>query len=111
MGDAELGRDLAGVMDVLTRAAGAGAVGCGAVIVKLQRHADDVVARLLHEARHDRGVDAPGHGDDDACRCAGRGEAQIDVHGSGPTPNPIMQTRVDLLPNLKETQGCDLADF
>ena len=54
------------VVDVLARAAGALAVGRGAVVVELQRHADDVVALGLEQRGRHRGVDAAGHGDDDA---------------------------------------------
>ena len=38
----------------------------GAVIIKLQRNADDVIARLLQHRRDDARIDAAGHGDDDA---------------------------------------------
>ena len=44
MGDAEPLGDRAGIVDVLAGAAGALAMGRRAVIVKLQRHADHVVA-------------------------------------------------------------------
>ena len=58
--------DRARVMDVLAGAAGALAVGGGAVVVKLQRDADDVVALGLKQRRRDRGIDAARHGDDHA---------------------------------------------
>ena len=35
-----------------------------AVVVKLQRHADDIVAFLLEQCGHDRGVDSARHCDD-----------------------------------------------
>ena len=37
-----------------------------AMIVKLQGHADDIVALLLEQRRHDRGVDPARHRNDDA---------------------------------------------
>ena len=58
----------AGVMDVAAGAAGALAMGRGAVIVKLQRDADDVVSGVGQKRRGDRGIDAARHGDDDARR-------------------------------------------
>ena len=77
MRDAERLGDAAGVVDVLAGAAGALAVHGGAVVVELQRDADDVVALALQQRRDDRGIDAARHGDDDARRrrgpSAGRG--------------------------------------
>ena len=58
--------DAARVVDVLARAAGALAVGRCAVIVKLQRHPDHVVALRLEQRGGHRRIDAAGHGDDDA---------------------------------------------
>ncbi len=58
--------DHARVVDVAAGAAGALAMGGGAMIVKLQRHADDVIAFGLEQGGRDRGIDAAGHGDDDA---------------------------------------------
>ena len=58
--------DRAGVVDVLAGAAGALAVGRRAMVVELQRHADDVIALGLEQRRRHRGIDAAGHGDDDA---------------------------------------------
>ena len=58
----------AGVMDVAAGTAGALAVGRRAVIVKLQRDADDVVAGVRQDRRGDRGIDAARHGDDHARR-------------------------------------------
>ena len=65
MRDADALGDRARVMDVAPGAAGALAVGGGAVVVKLQGHADDVVALRLEQRGRDRGIDAAGHGDDD----------------------------------------------
>ncbi len=79
MRDAELGGDLAGVVDVLAGAAGAGAVRGGAVVVELQRHADDVVARPLHQPGNDGRIDAARHGDDDARLGARWGKAEVEI--------------------------------
>ena len=57
--------DIARVVDVLAGAAGALAMGRRAMVVKLQRDADDVVALRLQQRSRGRGVDAAGHGDDD----------------------------------------------
>ena len=66
MGNAEPFGDAAGVFDILTGAAGAGPVGGRAMIVELQRHADDIVALALQKTGDDGGIHASGHGDDDA---------------------------------------------
>jgi hypothetical protein len=71
MGDAEPVRDRPRIVDVLTRAAAPGPLHRGAMIVKLERHADHFRARPRGERGHDRAVDAARHGDDDpglACR-------------------------------------------
>ena len=64
MGNAELGGDVAGVVDILAGAAGALAVGGRAMIVELERDADDVVALGLQQRSRSRGIDATRHGDD-----------------------------------------------
>ena len=75
--------DIAGIVDVLPGAAGALAMGGGAMIVELQRDADDVVTfRLQQRSRH-RGIDAAGHGDDDPCVLRTAFEIQTIEHGSG----------------------------
>ena len=53
MRNAEPFGDVARVVDILPGAAGALAVGGGAVVVELQRDADDVVAFALHSAAVD----------------------------------------------------------
>ena len=65
MRDADPLGDIAGVVDVVAGAAGALAVGRGAMIVELQRDADHVVALGLQQRSRHRGVDAAGHGDHD----------------------------------------------
>ena len=71
VGEAQLVRDLFGVVDVLSRAAGlalddaAREVGL-AHIVKLQGDADDIVAFLMQERGHDGRIHAAGHGNDHA---------------------------------------------
>src|SRR5262249_56362413 len=64
VGDADPLRHRARVIDVLAGAAGTFAVGRGAMVVELQRDADDVVALGLEQRRRDRGIDATRHGDD-----------------------------------------------
>ena len=75
--------DAARVVDVLSGAAGALAVRRRAVVVELQRHADDVIALGLEQRSGHRRVDAARHGDDDA----GVLRAAVDIeavgHGSG----------------------------
>ena len=80
MRNAERLGDAAGVVDVLAGAAGALAVRRLAVIVELQRHADDVVAGALQQAGDDRGIDAAGHGDDDAGPLRAAGKIEIGKH-------------------------------
>ena len=58
-------RDAAGILDVLPRAASTFARSGLAVIVELQRDADDVVALALQKRCHQRAVDAARHGDHD----------------------------------------------
>lgn len=72
--------DAAGVVDILTGAAGAGPVHRRAMIVKLQRDAENVVALAFEKPRHDGRVDAAGHGDDDA-RIFGLAVKIETVHG------------------------------
>ena len=76
MRDAEALGGGARVVDVLAGAAGALALDRRAVVVELQRHADDVVALALEQRGHDRGVHAAGHGRDDARLPGGLGEIQ-----------------------------------
>src|SRR5215831_10149804 len=66
VGNADALRHRARVIDILAGAAGALAMGRGAMVVELQRDADDVVALGLEQRRRDRGVDATRHGDDHA---------------------------------------------
>jgi hypothetical protein len=66
MRDAESISNTTGVVDVLARAAAALAPGGASMIVKLQRHADDVMPGCLHDRSRNRTVDTTGHGDDDA---------------------------------------------
>jgi hypothetical protein len=75
--------DIARVMDVLTGAAGALAMGGRAMIVELQRDADDVVALGLQQRGRHRGIDPAGHGDDDPGILGAAVEVQTVEHGSG----------------------------
>src|SRR6185369_370851 len=85
------------VVDVLAGAAGALAVGRRAVVVKLQRHADDVIALRLEQRRGHRGVDAARHGDDNAgvLRPAGKVEAveHATYYMDGPSPRNDRRAR------------------
>ena len=81
--------DVAGVVDVLPGAAGALAVRRRPMVVKLQRHADDVIALLLQKRGGHRRVDAAGHGDDDAGVLRAPFEVETVAHsGSGPGRAP-----------------------
>ena len=66
MRNAERLGDAPRIGDILAGAARAGAMGGRAVIVELQRHADDVIAFALQEAGDDREIDAARHRHDDA---------------------------------------------
>jgi hypothetical protein len=76
MRHAEARRDIAGVVDVLPCAARALAMRGDAVIVKLHRQSDDVVTLAREQCRHDAGVDAARHRDDDARVRRRLGQAQ-----------------------------------
>ena len=76
MRDGEALRDVARVVDVLAGAAGPFAVRRRAVVVKLHGHADDVIALARQQGGHDAGIDAAGHGDDDARVRGGLWQAQ-----------------------------------
>ena len=75
MRDAQRSGHAARVIDVLAGAAGAFAVDGGAVVVKLQGHADHVIALGLEQRGGHRGIDAAGHGDDDT----GVGRAAVEI--------------------------------
>ncbi len=72
--DADALGDGARIVDVLPRAAGALAMGRRAMVVELQRHADDVIALALEERRRHRRIHAARHRHDDAgvLRLAGK---------------------------------------
>ena len=53
------------IVDVATRAAGALAADGLAVVVELQRHADDVIALARQQRGDNRGIHPARHGDDD----------------------------------------------
>ena len=74
--------DAARVVDVLAGAAGALAMGRRAVVVELQRDADDVIALGLEQRGGHRGIDAAGHGDDDAGVLRAAFEIEGIAHGS-----------------------------
>ena len=66
MRNADRLRHAAGIVDVLAGAAGAFAMGGGAVVVELERDADDIVALALEQGCDDGRIHAARHGDDDA---------------------------------------------
>ena len=72
----------AGVMDVLTRTARAFAVHGLAMVIELQGHAHDLIARTMQHRRHDRAVHAAGHGRHHAM--VGRLAAQIEKFARQP---------------------------
>src|SRR5262245_44822483 len=80
MRNADAFRNAARVIDVLTGAAGPLAVGRGAMIVELQGDPDDVIALRLEQGGRDRGIDATGHGDDDASVCGPAVEVETVGH-------------------------------
>ena len=75
--------DIAGIVDVAPGAAGALAMGGRAMVVKLQRDADDVVALGLQQRSRHRRIDAAGHGDHDPGVLRTAFEIQTVEHGSG----------------------------
>ncbi len=78
------------VMDVAAGAAGALAMRCRAVIVKLQRDADDVVAGVRQDRGGDRGIDATGHGDNHARRRRRSLDVeQVRSHAAVPGRRPV----------------------
>ena len=64
--DAEAGGGKTRIMYVLSGATRSFAVNRRAMVVKLQRHADHLVALLFEKSGHDRGVDPARHRDDHA---------------------------------------------
>jgi hypothetical protein len=80
MSDAEPLGDLGGIVDILPRAAAAGARHRRTVIVELERHPDHFGAAPRGERGHHRAVDAAGHRDDDARALCGPGQLPIDLH-------------------------------
>ena len=80
MRNAERLADAARIVDVLAGAAGAGAVHGRAMIVELQRDAENIVALALQNAGDDGTVDAARHGNDDA-RIFGLAVKIETVHG------------------------------
>ena len=65
MRDAHLIGDIARIMDVLARAAGALLLDGGAVIIELQRDPDHVIALIGQHGGDDRAVDPARHGGHD----------------------------------------------
>jgi hypothetical protein len=63
-------------VDILPRAACTLLGQRRAVVIKLQRDAHHVIALVLQHRRHDRGIDAARHGDDDPRVGGGLGQAK-----------------------------------
>lgn len=80
MRDSDGGGGAPRVVNVLAGTAGALAPHRLAVIVELQRDADDVEARLLQQCRRDGGINAPRHGADHADRRGLAGKADRFTH-------------------------------
>ena len=78
MGKAQPVGDVAGIADVAAGAAGPRPVGSRAVVVKLKRDADHVVARPLQKPGHDGGIDPARHRHHDAGFVAGLAEVKVE---------------------------------
>ena len=90
MGNAEALGDAGGVVDVAPGTAGAVAPCGGAMVVELQRNADDFKPALDQQGRGHRRVDPAGHRDDHPV--AGRVARQIEVwQAHDCASNPICQ--------------------
>ena len=73
-----------------------------AMVVELQRDAHDVVTGRFDQTGHDGGIDAAGHGDDDARAPALSREAEVDVdHGSSLQAATIAQSTAAASRHLK----------
>ncbi len=94
MRDAELLGDIARILDVAPRAAGAGAMRRGAMIIELKGDADHLVAGARQQSRNDRRINAAGHRDNHACLLCRLGNVQsvqshshlAGIQGSGNDP-------------------------
>jgi hypothetical protein len=84
MGNADGIGHIARVVDVLPRAAGALLLDGGAVIVKLQRDADHVIAFGLQHRSHNGAVDAARHGRHNTGFMGGLGKSKRIDAASGP---------------------------
>ena len=82
MGNAKPGGDVAGVVNVTAGAAGALAMSRRAMVVKLQRDSDHVIALGLEQRSRHRRIDAAGHGDHDAGVLGTAFEIETALHGS-----------------------------
>ena len=115
MGNVQARRDLARIVDVAAGTARPLSVGRGAVVIKLQRHAHDVVAGALHQPRDNGGIHAAGHGDEDAGCGALAWKSEIDVHRAG-APKAMEYRRAPAgdkpwFLKVKGIQRSDLAEF
>ena len=62
----ETGRDVACIMDIDTGAACALAADRFTMVIKLKRNADNIKTGFMQQCSGDRGIDATGHGDNNA---------------------------------------------
>lgn len=85
MRNAKRGCDIAGILNVAPRAAGTGAMRARAMIVKLKRDANRLVAARLHHGGDDRGINPARHRDDNARFADRLGNVEIvEKHGTFP---------------------------
>ncbi|GAA0004067.1 hypothetical protein BRDID11002_40680 [Bradyrhizobium diazoefficiens] len=105
MGNAELGGNVAGVVDVLAGAAGALAMGRRAMVVELERDADDVVALSLEQRSRRRGIDAARHGDDDPGVLRTAFEIQTVEHGFLRCDGGVRRSAMCLWPGHRWSRG------
>lgn len=68
MRNAQARSDRTCILDILACAAGPFAVCCFTVIIELKGDADDVITLIFEQGGNNAGVNAAGHGDNDACR-------------------------------------------
>ena len=80
MGNAERRSDAAGIVNVLARTAGALAAHRFAMIVKLQRDADHIIARCLQQRGGDGGINPARHGAHDPVPARVSGQCHRLVH-------------------------------
>src|SRR5271163_3910469 len=76
MGDIKARGNLPGIVNILPGATGTLTVRRRAMIIKLKRHTDNVVALLLEQSGNDGRIDAARHGNDDTRLSRGLWQAE-----------------------------------